>query len=78
MGRIFNIAGGASWKMTGAKYIKWFYEALGLDVEPNFNEEYTALDWYDTSRSRFLGYQRTTFNQFLDRLRMLGEELGLR
>ena len=78
LGRIFNIAGGASWQMTGTKYIKRFYEALGVDIEPNFNEEYTALDWYDTSRSCFLGYQRTTFNQFLDRLRMLGEELGLR
>jgi len=78
LGRIFNIAGGASWQMTGAKYIKRFYEALGVYIEPNFNEEYTALDWYDTSRSRFLGYRRTTFNQFLDRLRMLGEELGLR
>jgi nucleoside-diphosphate-sugar epimerase len=78
LGRIFNIAGGASWQMTGAKYIERFYEALGVDVEPNFCEEYTTLDWYDTSRSRFLDYQRTTFNDFLDRLRVLGEGLGLR
>jgi len=78
LGRIFNIASGASWQMTGAKYIERIYEALGVEVEPNFNEEYTALDWYDTSRSRFLGYQRTTFNGFLDRLRVLGEQLGLR
>ena len=64
--------------MTGAEYIAHSYEALGVDVEPVFSEEHTALDWYDTSRSRFLGYQRTTFNDFLERLRTLGEELGLR
>lgn len=78
LGLTLNIAGGPSWQMTGAEYIAHSYEALGVDVEPVFSEEHTALDWYDTSRSRFLGYQRTTFNDFLERLRTLGEELGLR
>ncbi|MBS7619604.1 NAD(P)-dependent oxidoreductase [Candidatus Bathyarchaeota archaeon] len=78
LGGIYNIAGGASWQMTGEKYIKFFYDALGVEVEPNFSKEYTSLDWYDTSRSRFLNYQKTSLNDFLNRLRTVGEELGLR
>ena len=78
LGKTFNIAGGPSWQMTGAEYIREFYDALGVNVSPVFSEEYTALDWYDTSRSRFLDYQRTTFNGFLDRLRVLGMQLSLR
>ena len=74
----FNVAGGPSWQMKGAEYICRFYDALGVAVDPIFSEEYTALDWYDTSRSRFLGYQRTNFNDFLNRVKVLGKELGLR
>jgi len=76
--RTYNIAGGASWQMTGADYIRRFYSALGVDVEPNFSDEYAALDWYDTSSSCLLGYQRTSFNDFEAKLRKIAEELGLR
>jgi len=77
-GGTFNIAGGPTWQMTGAEYIERFYDALGVEVEPNFSKCYTAVDWYDTSRGIFLGYQRLTFNGFLEKLRVMGEQLGLR
>jgi len=77
-GRIYNVAGGSSWQMTGAEYIGRFYAALGVEVDPHFSEKHTALDWYDTSRSRLLGYQRTNFNDFEAKLRKVAEELGLR
>ena len=77
-GGTFNIAGGPTWQMTGAEYIERFYDALGVEVEPNYSEGYTAVDWYDTSRGRFLGYQRLTFNGLLGKLKTLGEQLGLR
>jgi nucleoside-diphosphate-sugar epimerase len=77
-GKTLNVAGGPSWQMTGAEYIERFYDALGVEVEANFSEEYTAVDWYDTSRGLFLGYQRTSFNGFLEILKALGEQLGLR
>ncbi|MFQ6053178.1 MAG: NAD-dependent epimerase/dehydratase family protein [Candidatus Bathyarchaeia archaeon] len=77
-GRAFNIAGGSSWQVTGGEYIQRFYDALGVEVEPRFSEAYTGLDWYETSRSRFLGYQRATLNGLLERLREIGERLGLR
>ena len=74
----YNIAGGSSWQLFGSGYINKFYDALGVDVEPQFSCEYTAVDWYDTSKSRFLGYQKTSFNEFLGKLRRLGKALGLR
>ena len=77
-GKTYNIAGGPTWQMTGAEYIEGFYGALGVEVESIFSDEYTAADWYDTKRGGFLGYQRTTFNDLLEMLRVLGEELGLR
>jgi len=75
---VYNVAGGPSWQMRGKEYLNRFYGALGVEVEPIYPKSYTAVDWYDTSRSRHLGYQRTTFNTFEDRLVTLGEELGLR
>jgi nucleoside-diphosphate-sugar epimerase len=74
----YNIAGGQSWQMKGDEYIKRFYDALGVDVEPVFSEEYTAVDWYDTEKGKHLGYQRTSFNKLEKKLEALGEELGLR
>ncbi len=78
LGGVFNIAGGPSWQMKGAEYVGRFYAALGVEVEPNFSEDYTALDWYDADGGRFLGYQRVSFNDFLGKLHAVGEQLGLR
>jgi len=75
---VYNVAGGPSWQMRGEDYLTRFYGALGVEVEPVYPKSYTAVDWYDTSRSRHLSYQRTSFNMFEDRLVALGEELGLR
>ena len=77
IGKTLNIAGGGSWQMTGREYLEGFYGALGVEVELNFSEEYTAVDWYDTRKSRFLGYQRTSFNDFQRKLGSVAEELGL-
>jgi UDP-glucose 4-epimerase len=75
---VHNVAGGESWRMTGADYIRRFYEALGVEVEPNFSQEPTAVDWYDSASSRPLGYQRTSFEAFEEKLRAVGEAYGLR
>jgi len=74
---VHNIAGGSSWQMTGSEYIEEFYGALGIDVEPTYSENYTAVDWYDTSKGKFLGYQRTSFNDFKGKLNSIAEKLGL-
>jgi len=77
LGKTLNIAGGSSWQMTGDEYITRFYDALGVEVDAVFSEEYTAVDWYDTSKSLFLGYQKTSFNDFQRKLGSVAEELGL-
>ena len=78
MGKTFNISGGLTWQMTGAEYIGRFYDALGVEVEPRFSDEYTAVDWYDTGQGLSLEYKRSTFKGFLGMLMALGEQLGLR
>ncbi len=77
IGRVFNIAGGKSWQMTGSKYTESFYNALGVDIDPIYSEQYTAIDWYDTRLSRFLNYQKTPINIFHQKLTQLAEEVGL-
>ena len=74
----FNIAGGESWQMHGEEYIDRFYKALGVEVYPKFSDVFTAVDWYDTGKSRRFGYQRTSFNLLEERLKVLGKEYGLR
>ena len=75
---IYNIAGGRNWQMRGGEYIQKFYNALGVEVEANFSQKPTALDWYDTGKSRELDYQKTSFMDFEKKLESLGEEMGLR
>ncbi len=74
----FNIAGDGSWRMLGHEYIERFYAALGTEVKPKFSDMFTAVDWYDTSKSRCLNYQKTSFHQLEEKLKALGEEYGLR
>jgi nucleoside-diphosphate-sugar epimerase len=74
----YNIAGGDTWQMTGAEYIERFYSALGVEVEPCFSDTFTAVDWYNTKRSKELCYHRTSFNKFEEKLKLLGEEMELR
>jgi hypothetical protein len=64
--------------MTGKEYLTRFYGALGVEVKPNYSQEYTAVDWYDTTRSNHMEYQRTSFNRFEEKLVAIGEEMGLR
>ncbi|MFQ6075551.1 MAG: NAD-dependent epimerase/dehydratase family protein [Candidatus Bathyarchaeia archaeon] len=74
--RVFNIAGGETWQMTGGEFVERLCEAIGVEVEVDFSEEYGWFDWYDTTDSqRVLNYQRTSFDRFLDRLRAAFEEL---
>ena len=74
----FNVAGGSSWRMLGHDYIDRFYTALGVEVEPRYSEVFTAVDWYDTSKSMRLGYQRTSFGDLEEKLKTVGTEYGLR
>jgi len=70
-GRVFNIAGGESWRMLGCQYVERFNEVMGLPPEEG---PYLATpgwyDWYDTSAGQaILDYQKTSFPRFLELFR---------
>jgi nucleoside-diphosphate-sugar epimerase len=69
--RILIIAGGLTWQMQGHQFVRQFLEVLDIPFE---DAEYAGKpvysDWYDTTESqRILGYQNTSFPQFLELLK---------
>jgi nucleoside-diphosphate-sugar epimerase len=70
-GKLLNIAGGSTWQMLGREYVARFNEEMGLPAEEaRYSERPGYFDWYDTGESQaILGYQRTSYAQFLGLLR---------
>jgi nucleoside-diphosphate-sugar epimerase len=66
-GKIFNIAGGATWKMTGRHYVERLYDLMGVPHEAaKFRDTPGWVDWYDTQESQqLLNYQNTPYETFL-------------
>jgi nucleoside-diphosphate-sugar epimerase len=66
-GRIFNIAGGATWQVTGGEYVGRLYDLLGVSPEEaTFRTSPGWVDWYDTQESQqLLRYQNTPYGTFL-------------
>jgi nucleoside-diphosphate-sugar epimerase len=66
-GKIFNIAGGATWQMTGREYVGRLYDLLGVPPdEATFRTSPGWVDWYDTQESQqLLSYQNTPYGTFL-------------
>lgn len=77
IGKIWNIAGGPSWQMLGKQYVAAIYEAMGLDPkDAKFSTTPGWFDWYETLESQLiLGYQNTSFQQFISQLRRAAEEV---
>jgi nucleoside-diphosphate-sugar epimerase len=74
--RVFNIAGGSTWRMQGGEYVKNICKAIGFEVKVNYPKEYGWLDWYETSESqRLFNYQKTLFQTFLKKLTNVFKEL---
>jgi hypothetical protein len=79
VGAIYNVAGGASWRMRGADYVARTNELLGLDAEDaRYSTGNGTFDWYDTlSSQQVLRYQRTSFDSFVEQLgRAIERALG--
>jgi nucleoside-diphosphate-sugar epimerase len=69
-GRVFNIAGGASWRTTGREHVKDYFDLFGAPIEgASFQDQPGWCDWYDTEESeRILDYQRTPYRTYLDQI----------
>ncbi len=69
---VLNIAGGKTWQMLGKNYIEKICEVFEIPAERRYSEEFTWLDWYDTSHSQaILNYQCTLFDNFLSDLKRI-------
>jgi nucleoside-diphosphate-sugar epimerase len=70
-GRVFNIAGGSTWRMKGKAYVKDYFDLLGVPIEEaHFQEHPGWCDWYNTIDSqRALHYQKTSYHAYLDQIR---------
>jgi nucleoside-diphosphate-sugar epimerase len=66
-GQIFNIAGGATWQMSGREYVERLYDLLGVSPEEaSYRTSPGWVDWYDTEASQqLLRYQDTPYGTFL-------------
>jgi nucleoside-diphosphate-sugar epimerase len=66
-GKIFNIAGGETWQVTGREYVGRLYDLLGVPPEDAvFRTSPGWVDWYDTQESQeLLNYQNTPYGTFL-------------
>ena len=74
--KVFNVAGGLTWRMRGGEYVAWLNEVLGVPPEEGtYSDRPGSFDWYDTQKSQAaLSYQRTSFEQFLALLEQAIEE----
>jgi nucleoside-diphosphate-sugar epimerase len=66
-GKVFNIAGGPTWQISGREYVGRLYDLLGVPVEEaTFRTSPGWVDWYDTQDSQeLLSYQNTPYGTFL-------------
>jgi nucleoside-diphosphate-sugar epimerase len=66
-GKTFNIAGGATWQITGREYVERLYDLLGVSPEEaTYRTSPGWVDWYDTQASQqLLTYQDTPYGTFL-------------
>jgi len=69
-GKVFNIAGGLTWRTVGRAYVKDYFDLLGVPIEEaQFQDKPGWCDWYDTEESqRVLGYQQTSYQAYLQQL----------
>ena len=69
-GKVFNIAGGSTWRTAGKAYVKDYFDLLSVPIEEaQFQDKPGWCDWYDTEESqRDLGYQQTSYQVYLQQL----------
>ena len=69
-GKVFNIAGGLTWRTVGRAYVKDYFDLLGVPIEEaQFQDKPGWCAWYDTEESqRDLGYQQTSYQAYLQQL----------
>jgi len=77
VGKVFNIAGGSSWRLTGKDYVEDFFNVMGAPVDMAvYREDPGWNDWYDTEESqRILRYQNRSYDHYCDQMKAIVEEM---
>jgi nucleoside-diphosphate-sugar epimerase len=65
--QVYNVAGGATWRMQGSDYVRDYLQIVGLDeAEAPYQPAAGHFDWYDTESSQLsLRYQNTPYAAYL-------------
>tara|TARA_B100000700_G_scaffold136168_1_gene152124 strand:+ start:1352 stop:2224 length:873 start_codon:yes stop_codon:yes gene_type:complete len=77
VGKIFNIAGGESWRLQGKDYVEDFFKFMGAPIEMAQYRESTGWnDWFDTKESQqILKYQNRSYEFYSDQMKAIVEEM---
>ena len=76
-GKVFNVAGGPTWRLKGSDYVADFFGFLGAPAEDAVYRETPGwVDWYDTDESqRTLLYQSRSYQHYSNEMQELVEAL---
>ena len=77
VGKVFNIAGGSSWRLTGKDYVEDFFNVMGAPVDMAvYREDPGWNDWYDTEESqRILRYQNRSYDYYCGQMKAIVDEM---
>ena len=77
VGKVFNIAGGSSWRLPGKDYVEDFFNVMGAPVDMAvYREDPGWNDWYDTEESqRILRYQNRSYDDYCGQMKAIVEEM---
>ena len=77
VGKVFNIAGGSSWRLTGKDYVEDFFNVMGAPVDMAVYREDPGWNvWYDTEESqRILRYQNRSYDDYCGQMKAIVEEM---
>ena len=75
--KVFNIAGGDSWRHTGQKYVEDFFTFMVAPIDlANYRETPGWNHWYDTEESQsILKYQNRSYEHYSDQMRKIVEDM---
>ncbi len=77
IGKIYNIAGGTTWRLYGKDYVEDFLRVMGapLDIAV-YRDTIGWNDWYDTDESqKILGYQNRNYQYYCDQMKAIVEDM---
>jgi nucleoside-diphosphate-sugar epimerase len=77
VGKIFNIAGGSTWRHAGKKYVEDFFTFMGAPVDmANYRESPGWNHWYDTEKSQeILKYQNRSYEHYSNQMKEIIEDM---